>query len=192
MSLHNQSVLVLDANRTPLNWVNWTDAVLYEAKDMVLWSAGEIVFTAHGGKNRFTGEQSVVRVPSILSVDTSEYVKYREPVLTNKNLFRRDLHLCAYCAKQFHDDKLTRDHVVPTSKGGKNTWKNCVTSCKKCNNYKDDNLLDEIGMSLVYLPYVPNNYENLILKNRNIRADQMEFLLKFLPVESRAANLKRN
>jgi hypothetical protein len=189
-------ILTLDKYKQPLTWVDWQTAVIYQAKDMVLWTQGEIVFTAHGGKNRFTGEQSVIRVPSIMSIDNEAYVKYREPVLTNKNLFRRDLHLCAYCGHQFEDALLTRDHVHPTSRGGKNKWTNCVTSCKKCNNYKDDMTLDEIrsnkdmvDMELLYLPYTPNQYEALILRNRKILADQMDFLVKYLPEESRASKL---
>lgn len=183
-------VLTLDKHRQPLTWVDWKTAVLYEAKDMVTWSDGEIVFTAHGGKNRFTGEQTVIRVPSIVAVDNEEYIKYRQPVLTNKALFRRDLYTCAYCTRVLDESKLTRDHVKPVSRGGKNTWNNCVTACKKCNNLKDDQLLEEMrGMVLAYVPYTPDRNEMLILRNRNIRADQMALIVKYLPEHSRARNL---
>jgi hypothetical protein len=47
-------------------------------------------------------------------------------------------------------------------------------------------LLEEAKMELFYLPYVPSRAEHLILANRNILADQMDFLLSFVPVNSRA------
>jgi hypothetical protein len=180
-------ILTIDKNHQPLSWVDWTDAVTYKAKDLILWSTGEIVFTAHGGKNRFSGEQSVVKVPSIISVDNDVYIKYRTPVLTNRALFSRDANMCAYCGNLFSDQQLTRDHVVPTSRGGPNTWNNCVTSCKRCNNYKDRFTPQEIGLELIYLPYTPDRNEMMILKNRNILEDQMEFLLRYVSSNSRVA-----
>jgi 5-methylcytosine-specific restriction endonuclease McrA len=81
-----------------------------------------------------------------------------------------------YCGNQFMDKDLTRDHVIPQSRGGKDAWSNVVTACKRCNNRKADRLLQEIGMSLLAVPFVPNHAEWLVLRNRKILADQMSFL----------------
>lgn len=182
-------ILTLDRNGQPLQWATWQEAVIYQAKDLVKWSMGEISFIAHGGKNRHTGEQSVITVPSIISVDSSFKMKYRTPALNNTNLFRRDLNLCAYCGRQFREEKLTRDHIVPVSLGGPNTWMNCVTACKPCNNYKGNILLEDLDMELLYVPYVPDRNEALILKNRNIKYDQFDYLKAFLPSHSRAHSI---
>ena len=40
-------------------------------------------------------------------------------------------------------------------------------------------------MELLYLPYVPNRAEFLILSNRQILADQMDFLARHVPAKSR-------
>jgi hypothetical protein len=40
-------------------------------------------------------------------------------------------------------------------------------------------------MELLYAPYVPNRAEYLILTNRRILVDQMEFLSQHVPVQSR-------
>jgi hypothetical protein len=40
-------------------------------------------------------------------------------------------------------------------------------------------------MALLYAPYVPNKAEYLILCNRNILVDQMDFLARHLPRQSR-------
>ena len=42
---------------------------------------------------------------------------------------------------------------------------------------------------LLYVPYVPDKAEGLILQNRNILADQMSFLSDFLPKHSRVRQL---
>jgi hypothetical protein len=40
-------------------------------------------------------------------------------------------------------------------------------------------------MGLLYTPYLPSLYEDMILKGRNILADQMDFLAANLPKNSR-------
>jgi 5-methylcytosine-specific restriction endonuclease McrA len=182
-------ILTLDNSGNPHRWATWQDAVTYKAKDLVAWSTGEVEFTFFGGKSRMTGETSSITVPSIMAIKNKHHAKHRPPVLTNRNLFRRDLFICAYCGHSHNEAKLTRDHVVPVSKGGKDTWMNVVTACWKCNNYKDDSLLDDLNMALLYVPYVPSRVENLILQNRKILVDQMEFLKAYIPENSRAHQL---
>jgi hypothetical protein len=40
-------------------------------------------------------------------------------------------------------------------------------------------------MPLLYTPYVPSLWEDFILRNRRILADQMEFLMAHVPKSSR-------
>lgn len=179
-------ILTLDKNGQPSRWSTWQEAVVYQAKDLVTWSLGDTIKIAYGGTSRMTGTQSVIELPSIIAINNSSVPKYRTPVLNNKNLFRRDLNICAYCGNHFIDTKLTRDHIVPVSKHGPDSWMNCVTACKPCNNYKGSSLLKDIDMELIYVPYTPDRFETLILRNRNIRFDQMDYLKPFLPAHSRA------
>ena len=44
---------------------------------------------------------------------------------------------------------------------------------------------EQAGMDLLYVPYAPSIHEGLILANRRILADQMEFLAALLPANSR-------
>lgn len=44
--------------------------------------------------------------------------------------------ICHYCKGQFKSKNLTMDHVIPISRGGKSSKKNCVPACKQCNNDK--------------------------------------------------------
>jgi 5-methylcytosine-specific restriction endonuclease McrA len=62
---------------------------------------------------------------------------------------------------------------------------NVVTACRSCNQRKSGRTPDQAGMELLYAPYVPNKAEYLILSNRHILADQMDFLVRHVTVNSR-------
>lgn len=165
-------------------------AIVYHAKNLVAWQLGEGEgdVTYRGGENRMTGQMSRISTAPIIAVKgDSAMLKraHKPPSLTNRELFRRDRHICAYCSKLFSDLRLTRDHIVPTSRGGKDVWMNVVTACERCNHKKDDQLLEECGMQLIYVPYAPNRAEALLLENRNVLACQMDYLKSFLPEHSR-------
>jgi 5-methylcytosine-specific restriction endonuclease McrA len=53
------------------------------------------------------------------------------------SLYIRQRGMCAYCPFIFtNGSQATRDHVLPKSKGGKNTLDNLVLACRKCNKIK--------------------------------------------------------
>ena len=85
----------------------------------------------------------------------------------------------------FTHHRLTCDHIVPMSRGGRDTWMNVVTACCTCNQKKGNRTPEEAHMHLLYAPYVPNRAEFLILANRRILADQMEFLRQHVSANSR-------
>jgi hypothetical protein len=152
---------------------------------------GEVDLTIFGGRNAASGKQSTLTMNTIVAIrgevtDKQQRVLYGVPPLTNKALFRRDMNMCGYCGDTFVIGQLTRDHIHPRSKGGKDVWENVITACGACNKRKDDRDINEIaGMNLIMLPYAPNRAEYLILQNRRILEDQMQFLLKRVPKESR-------
>lgn len=177
-------VLACDVTGKPHDWLSWESAVVAKVKNSISYEIGTSDIVARGGISRMTGTRSHVDVSSIICLK-GHFKRKEKIVLNNHNLFRRDLHTCGYCGKEFHDHKLSRDHIIPRSKSGKDNWLNCITSCKKCNNMKDDQTPEEANMPLLFHPYVPNHCEELILKNRNILACQREFILAFLPQHSR-------
>ena len=91
----------------------------------------------------------------------------------------------AYCGQRFMLRDLSRDHVVPVSRGGRDVWTNSVTACRRCNTKKANRSPEAADMPLLYVPYVPNRHEHFILRNRRILADQMEYLLAGVPRTSR-------
>jgi len=182
-------ILQLDSTGQPNKWITWQDAVTYHAKNLVAWELGEVKNEVRGGTSARTGNRTIVITSSIMAVKGSASKrKYRAPSLNNRELFRRDRHMCGYCGNVFSDSKLTRDHIIPKAqwKEGQNldVWMNVVSCCAKCNQKKDDRTPQQAGMELLFTPYVPSRAEHLILANRNILADQMEFLLSFVDEKS--------
>ena len=45
---------------------------------------------------------------------------------------------CRYCRKALTREMATLDHLVPRSRGGKTTIRNCVIACAACNHAKAD------------------------------------------------------
>jgi 5-methylcytosine-specific restriction endonuclease McrA len=52
--------------------------------------------------------------------------------------------------------QLTLDHVIPKSRGGKNTWNNLVTCCFTCNLKKGNKTPDESKMVMRTQPHTLN------------------------------------
>lgn len=91
-----------------------------------------------------------VYAPSVIRLMAYRYLPVRMQVATKKNICLRDNHTCQYCAKKFHPAELTLDHVLPRSRGGRNTWENLVAACGPCNRRKDNRTPEEAEMRLLH------------------------------------------
>lgn len=180
-------ILRINTAGSPVEWLNWQQAVCLHARELVSWTYGEEVMAVHGGHSRLTGEQTIVHLNSIIACKGKVHVNGRKsPPLTNRALFRRDQNVCLYCGVHFEEVQLSRDHVHPLSRGGSDVWANVVTSCKRCNARKGNALLDEMSMDLLALPYMPNHAEYLALTHSGrILGDQMAFLRRQFSANSR-------
>jgi hypothetical protein len=56
-------------------------------------------------------------------------------------ILNRDSFTCRYCGQSAPKVELHVDHIIPISKGGKDSDDNLVTSCQNCNSGKSDMLL---------------------------------------------------
>lgn len=174
-------VLTLDQGGRPSRWASWQDALAYKVKGLISWSLGDEV-ALRGGTCRVTGEETVVYLPNIIAV-ANEVFDGRVP-LTNPNLFARDNWTCGYCGQRFSHGDLTREHIFPRARGGQDTWTNCISACKRCNGFKACRTPEEAGMQLLWVPYVPNKAEELILSRRGVKPDQRDYLRECLPRNS--------
>jgi hypothetical protein len=175
------AVLALDKAGNPSSWITVEAAINLLATGRVIAPLGEESHVYYGGTNRVSGLRSSIEVSSILLTKakvvprlwSDDYV----PPLTNRALFERDSNTCQYCGESHSPRKLTRDHVIPRSRGGKNVWTNVVASCFVCNSVRKRNMTpQEWGVELLSVPYAPCYAEHLLLQGRNILADQAAFI----------------
>ncbi len=180
-------VLQLDVSGRPPAWLTAREAAVLYACDSVAWTLGDPFLVLRGGIQRLTGVQSRLELHPIVAVRGAAPGRAgrQSPALLNAKLFARDRQVCAYCGHHFGFDDLTREHIQPVSRGGVDSWMNCITACRSCNGRKGNRTLSELGWSMYYLPYVPSLHEDMILRGRRIVADQMEFLLASVPAHSR-------
>lgn len=180
-------VLALDVTGIPVQWVELEKAITLHVTDRIAWELGDTTVVFRGGTNRQTGLVSTVSTRSIIAVRGHALRMARaEPLrVSRERLFARDHHLCAYCGQRYRQTDLTIEHIVPEAQGGLTTWQNVVTACRSCNQRKANRTPEQAGMPLLYLPYRPNRWEGMILRNRRILVDQMEFLLAGVPQHSR-------
>ena len=184
-------LLSLDAHGRVLNWISWQDAACLYARGAVAWTLGDPCLSVHGGISRASGERSVLELHPIVAArgHARAHALAPTPALSNPALFARDQHLCLYCGKHFSRQLLTRDHVMPLSRGGRDIWENVVSACFHCNSRKGGRTPQQASMPLLAVPYRPSWIEHLILSNRNILADQMAFLKTHLPKNPRNASI---
>lgn len=115
--------------------------------------------------------------------------RFRRQV-TNTFLFARDSYTCQYCSRvqaQLRPREcLTRDHVVPQSRGGSNEWTNVVTACSSCNTRKGSRLPDEIGMHPIRTPMEPH-FVHLSWAIRRLSSAQLKYIRIFYGEDALAA-----
>lgn len=101
----------------------------------------------------------VIRLLKAINVTLSKKIPF-----SKHNIFVRDDYHCQYCGKELNLKTATVDHIIPVSRGGKNSYVNCACSCKACNQWKGDKLLSETSMHLTRVPQHPSFLEFMYLK----------------------------
>lgn len=96
-----------------------------------------------------------VRVPTVIISPNFHKMPKRLTKPTKQNIWERDKRRCQYSGKLLTRKEATLDHVIPKSRGGRNTWKNLVLADKKINLMKKNRLNEEIGLQLIKEPSSP-------------------------------------
>lgn len=148
--------VLLNADYTFLNVVHWKRAVCLLAK-------GKVEVIKDSAKTVRSSGGAELKIPAVMRLIKLIRTIYRTGVaFCKKNVLIRDGFRCAYCGSQKF--RLTIDHIIPKSRGGKSNFDNCVAACKLCNTKKGDRLPSEASMFLKSRPHQPTVSEFLRLK----------------------------
>lgn len=128
------------------------DAEDYSTYDFESWADLGKVFT---DGEFILSPRHRIPVPHVILLQDYDKIPVKRVPFSRKNLWKRDEYKCQYCGKKPDSKDLTIDHVVPVSRGGATTWKNCVLACMKCNRKKADQTPSEAKMTLLRDPEEP-------------------------------------
>lgn len=140
--MNEMSVLVLNAGYEPLHKVSIQHAIKMIVREVAVIEE--------------SSDEMYGPFPKPLVLRLVKYIKMswrkKSPRFSKNKVLNRDHNSCAYCGKH----ATTIDHVLPKSRGGLTTWLNTVASCLKCNHKKGNRTLEESGMKLLLIPYIPS------------------------------------
>jgi len=161
-------VLVLNSDFSPLNLTS-----VRRGFNLVISGKAEILKFSElpilAGEKTYSKPQ-IIRLLS--------YVRFhdRSLKLNRQRILKRDNYRCSYCGSE---KNLTIDHIIPKSRGGKNTWTNLVTSCLKCNNKKNNRTPEEANMVLSHKPYEPSVISEIINPKVSLIWEEFKNSFKF-------------
>ena len=168
--------LALNASFEPLTMVP-----MRRALRLVIDGKAEIVEAESDRVVR--SERMLLPRPAVIRLTRFVHVprRFRRQV-TNTFLFARDRYRCQYCGRHSAELKpreaLTRDHLIPISRGGTNEWNNVVTACSTCNARKGNHLAAEIGMHPLHAPVEPH-FVHLSWAVRRLTPTQARYIRTF-------------
>lgn len=166
MNILNQPVLALNQNWVPIDIYRVKRAIsqVFDDKALIIDPESFVPHTFQEWTQRDIDSNQTLKagpidleVPEVITLkDFSDYPSDKTVSFNRANIYKRDNYTCQYCGGTPGTKELSIDHVVPRSRGGKTTWKNCVIACTDCNFEKSDNLPSECGMTLLTEPYEPD------------------------------------
>jgi 5-methylcytosine-specific restriction endonuclease McrA len=168
----NEPVLVLNKSWTPINTIRLEEAITMlfktekdgEPKARIVDYPSYQTFTWEGWSelkpkltDRFISSVNLqFKIPEVILLSKYDKLPKMTCHFSRRNLYKRDDYTCQYCGIKPGTKELTIDHVVPSSRGGKSSWKNCVLACVDCNSKKANRLPHEAHMKLRKEPKQPH------------------------------------
>ena len=139
--------LVLDQGYQPHRIVSWQRAV-------TMWFQGKCEIVEEYDDD-IRSVSITIKMPAVVRLLHKISGRKRAIKFSRMNVATRDNFSCQYCSKRLPLSKLTYDHVVPRSQGGKTNWENIVMACYPCNEGKRDRTPEQAGLRLRKPPYKP-------------------------------------
>ena len=150
------AVLLLNASYEPLSIIPQRRALSLLLRGRVDPATEETV-ALHGTAN-------ALHIPTVIRLRRYINVPRRGARWSRQGVLQRDNFCCIYCGIQVGEQQrgralskrdFTVDHIIPRSRGGKNTWGNTACACPMCNNRKGGRTPHEAAMTLLWEPKLP-------------------------------------
>lgn len=158
-----EQVILLNADYSFLDVISWKKAMKLICKEKA-----EVIKEQSKRIMRGLYAPLVIKLVKFIRI-----VYQRSIPFSKRNVFVRDDFTCQYCGEVYsrNTKSLTIDHIIPKSREGKNTWDNCVASCKQCNTMKGKRTPREMGWSIPKRPVKPtiNEFMQKKLKSLGIK-----------------------
>lgn len=139
--------LVLNAGYEPLAVVSFKRALVLVLNSKATVIASDAEHPVHSAYDLHE-RPSVILLTRYVRIPASR----RVPV-SRRGVLRRDNQRCCYCG----GSASTIDHVLPKSRGGRDSWENLVACCLHCNNRKSDRTPAEMGWRMGFSPRMPSH-----------------------------------
>jgi 5-methylcytosine-specific restriction endonuclease McrA len=137
------AVLVLNADLGPLHRVSLRHAIRMLCRQVAVVHEAE--------PDLRLGVFPRPRVVRLVHYIVTRWRYTSAPAWSRAGVLVRDGRRCAYCGGA----ATTIDHILPRSRGGRNTWLNTVAACGGCNQRKGDRTPAEARMPLRATPHAP-------------------------------------
>jgi 5-methylcytosine-specific restriction endonuclease McrA len=150
------AILLLNASYEPLGVISRRRALSLLLRQRVDAVTDEVT--------ALYGVAETLSIPAVLKLRRYVNAPRRGTRWSRQGVMKRDNHTCIYCGIQagkrqgkrlLNRSDFTIDHILPQSRGGRNTWSNTACACPDCNGRKNDRTPHEAGMAMLWEPKTP-------------------------------------
>ena len=151
-----------------------TDSMLtFDRLDMDQWMKleprrGDLDKVIHTSKR-------IIRIPTVILCPKYSMMPSKDLKPTPSAIRRRDGNRCQYTNVELTKATFSLDHIIPKSKGGKDTWQNLVAAHKDVNSKKGNKYNHEAGIKLLKQPLAPKRTPLCSLFSETFHPDHKHF-----------------
>jgi len=198
--LDAQIVLSLNSSWQPIGWRTVRQSIISlmggdtehpaMALDMLLDDDGALVFVnpvewdewvklpVREGDLSIQTKDKAIRAPVAIVSRNFSKMPVMTQRLTKRAIMERDGGVCAYTGEHVGPRGGNVDHILPQSRGGRDTWENLVWCKKEVNLKKGNKLNHEAGLVLTKTPKAPKPLPVSVSIGKPKRPEHVHFLIK--------------
>ena len=126
-----------DGELTPLRWREWINLVVKNDDDYIQTAKTKIL------------------LPKICICVNFNKLIVNAPKMSMKALRERDKDTCIYSGKKLKPSQMSKEHIIPVSLGGKDTWENLALCDRNLNSERGNMSHEKFGKHPLWKPFAP-------------------------------------